>query len=584
MPPLLTVLRHAPPEVLTAAAGCLIPLSIWRPRLVGLHGGVPLLARLLRSPMQPLARLAAVQILAQLVLDEDDCGALVTGGGMDALMGLARDGRGGRKNLAGIPSWERHTRDGALWTLARVATHKGHLAALMDSRVRDALLAALAGDDGASSLAAEAALMLVLKLGKLERAEDERPAAKKDAATAGTKAWRRALALDASKLVAACAGPGRPEPVRAQAAKCFCELYATDKARHLLVFGRDVRDEEMTSDTDFGPTDYLEVVYGKESAEAAAGRAAVKANKETSRAGVRRLSTKPVWTDSRRTAGARSYALVESATSRQVRRGRRGRQDGQKEARRHPHGLDDPERRSYGLQEDNASICCENHPKPDFAESEPQVDDQPDPEEELKAARAREKTLRAGPPSTRLHVFDADECRALRDAPSVKKGFHKVIAHVGVPRKVAFDGSRLVWETRAKASGLVASIQRHNESACPRVEAVFVLLEEDLDGLLGDTGRCFGRYEAEHQKLLANPALVEAMRAEAKHRQPLFGRRIPDPCARKDLGDDLPPGFVDEPPSYDSFECHELAFCARADPEILEMAGVPETAHVRYRV
>ena len=35
-----------------------------------------------------------------------------------------------------------------------------------------------------------------------------------------------------------------------------------------LVFGRDVRDIEMCSETDFGPTDYLEVVYGKESAEA----------------------------------------------------------------------------------------------------------------------------------------------------------------------------------------------------------------------------------------------------------------------------------------------------------------------------
>ena len=56
--------------------------------------------------------------------------------------------------------------------------------------------------------------------------------------------------------------------MRAQAACCFEQLYVSDHARHRLVFGRDVRDIEMCSETDFWPTDYLEVVYGKESAEA----------------------------------------------------------------------------------------------------------------------------------------------------------------------------------------------------------------------------------------------------------------------------------------------------------------------------
>ena len=59
---------------------------------------------------------------------------------------------------------------------------------------------------------------------------------------------------------------------RAQAAQAFEQLYISDHARHRLVFGRDVRDIEMCSETDFGPTDYLEVVYGKESAISASRR------------------------------------------------------------------------------------------------------------------------------------------------------------------------------------------------------------------------------------------------------------------------------------------------------------------------
>ena len=87
--------------------------------------------------------------------------------------------------------------------------------------------------------------------------------------------YEAALALDAAPLAAACAQRSRPEPVRAQAAQAFEQLYVSDHARHRLVFGRDVRDIEMCSETDFGPTDYLEVVYGKESAISASRRVVV---------------------------------------------------------------------------------------------------------------------------------------------------------------------------------------------------------------------------------------------------------------------------------------------------------------------
>ncbi|KAH8067280.1 hypothetical protein JL721_7688 [Aureococcus anophagefferens] len=81
VPPLLTVLRHAPPDCLLAAAGCLIPIAIWQPKLISIHGGVPLLVRMLNAPLQPLSRLSAVQILAQLVVDETDCGRLANARG-----------------------------------------------------------------------------------------------------------------------------------------------------------------------------------------------------------------------------------------------------------------------------------------------------------------------------------------------------------------------------------------------------------------------------------------------------------------------------------------------------------------------
>ena len=107
------MLRHAPPDCLLAAAGCLIPIAIWQPKLISIHGGVPLLVRMLNAPLQPLSRLSAVQILAQLVVDETDCGRLVDGGGLHPLLALALDGRGQRKNKAGSAAWERHTRDAA---------------------------------------------------------------------------------------------------------------------------------------------------------------------------------------------------------------------------------------------------------------------------------------------------------------------------------------------------------------------------------------------------------------------------------------------------------------------------------------
>ena len=152
VPPLLTVLRHAPPDCLLSAAGCLIPIAIWQPKLISIHGGVPLLVRMLQSPLQPLSRLSAVQILAQLVVDSKDCGRLVASGGMNPLLALALDGRGNKKNKGGSPAWERHTRDGAIWTLARIAAHSEHEETLMDNRCRKAVIHALAGLGSAISV------------------------------------------------------------------------------------------------------------------------------------------------------------------------------------------------------------------------------------------------------------------------------------------------------------------------------------------------------------------------------------------------------------------------------------------------
>jgi hypothetical protein len=122
---------------------------------------------------------------------------------------------------------------------------------LRDDRIRKAILRALEHDY--DPVGTEAALMLLRKLGECTPYDDGDP-------------WSSKLALDAAPLAAACAQRSRPEPVRAQAAQAFEQLYISDHARHRLVFGRDMRDIEMCSETDFGPTDYLEVVYGKESA------------------------------------------------------------------------------------------------------------------------------------------------------------------------------------------------------------------------------------------------------------------------------------------------------------------------------
>ncbi|KAK7234865.1 hypothetical protein SO694_0029005 [Aureococcus anophagefferens] len=260
VPPLLTVLRHAPPDCLLAAAGCLIPIAIWQPKLISIHGGVPLLVRMLNAPLQPLSRLSAVQILAQLVVDETDCGRLVDGGGLHPLLALALDGRGQRKNKAG--------RDGALWTCARIAAHGDYVDLLLDARCRRAITHALAGHDGASDFAKEAALMLLLKLANARGAGE-------DTANVGSDAWKREFALEAVPLVAACALGNNPEPVRAQAAQAAVDLYVTDGSRHLLCFGADERTEATTSDSEYANDTYLEVVYGRDSDECAAHRAEV---------------------------------------------------------------------------------------------------------------------------------------------------------------------------------------------------------------------------------------------------------------------------------------------------------------------
>lgn len=465
VPPLLTVLRHAPPDCLLSAAGCLIPISIWQPKLITIHGGVPLLTRMLSSPLQPLARLSAVQILAQLVVDEADCGRVRDANGFGPLLALALDGRGGRRNRAGSASWERHTRDGAIWCLARVAAHAGVVEELFDNRCRKAVLHALAGHDDASLLAREAAIMLLLKLGAIYAdAETETP---------GSEGWRKNFAYSALPLIAACFTSDQPEPVRAQAAKCAAELYVSDAARQRLALGQDLRTVEMTSETDFGSEDYLEIVYGKDSAEAA-----------------------------RRTATA-------AAKTPKARRG-------------------------------------------GFLQVEVQ-------EEQLGDVRALEKKKRKyrGPPSSRLIIFDEEECDALANAP-MKPGLSgrlvSVLENVSVQRKVAFDGTKLVWETRDKASGQVATCIEHNKRV------------EEFDTLQNDPAR-----------------LQEAIDKARRHNKRLnpLKKRMQDPTVRKDLKDGLDKdAVVPIPASYRELSCGQITACHTASVEYLALAGVPETAEV----
>ena len=139
---------------------------------------------------------------------------------------------------------------------------------LLDARCRRAITHALAGHDGASDFAKEAALMLLLKLANARGAGE-------DTANVGSDAWKREFALEAVPLVAACALGNNPEPVRAQAAQAAVDLYVTDGSRHLVCFGADERTEATTSDSEYANDTYLEVIYGRDSDECAAHRAEV---------------------------------------------------------------------------------------------------------------------------------------------------------------------------------------------------------------------------------------------------------------------------------------------------------------------
>ena len=447
IPPLLTCLRFGPLELTQPAVACLVPIAIWHPRLVGLHGGVAPLVGMLRVPKLPLARAAAIRILGQVAIDEDDCSEIVDHGGCDLLAAIAFDGIGGRRRKPGLPSTVAHAQVGALWTLARIATHGEHVDCLRDDRIRKAILRSLEPDY--NQVGTEAALMLLRKLGECSPFDEGDP-------------WSSKLALDAAPLAAACAHHSRPEPVRAQAACCFEQLYISDHARHRLVFGRDVRDVEMTSETDFGPTDYLEVVYGKESAEASKARALKKA------------------------ADLGQLSVLDS------------------------------------LKEEE-----------DDAEAE-------------KLAEEKRRLRTAPPPSTRVRVFDKDECEALRDAP-VTKGKVSLLEAAGAPRLIKIDSGTVRWETRAKATGFVATCAQHND------------------------------YEKEYEEMRANPRLMEAMRAEARANKSLFSR-YKDPCQRKPLRDGLPEGPVDVPEAYDAVECSDILECRRVTLPEIERHGVPETA------
>jgi hypothetical protein len=114
-------------------------------------------------------------------------------------------------------------------------------------------------------------------------------------------------------------------------------------------------------------------------------------------------------------------------------------------------------------------------------------------EEDAEAEKIAEEKRRlrtAPPPSTRVRVFDRDECEALRDAP-VTKGKVSLLEAAGAPRLIKIDSGRVFWETRAKSTGFVATCAQHNE------------------------------YEEEYAAMRANPRLMEAMRVPAfrRHRR-----------------------------------------------------------------
>ena len=170
-------------------------------------------------------------------------------------------------------------------------------------------------------------------------------------------------------------------------------------------------------------------------------------------------------------------------------------------------------------------------------------------EEDAEAEKLAEEKRRlrtAPPPSTRVRVFDRDECEALRDAP-VTKGKISLLEAAGAPRLIKIDSGRVYWETRAKATGYVAKCAQHNE------------------------------YEEEYAAMRANPHLMEVMRAEARANKSMFSR-YKDPCVRKHLKDGLPEGVVDVPEAYDDVECSDILECRRVSLTEIERHGVPETA------
>ena len=101
-----------------------------------------------------------------------------------------------------------------------------------------------------------------------------------------------------------------------------------------------------------------------------------------------------------------------------------------------------------------------------------------------KLADEKRRLRTAPPPSTRVRVFDRDECEALRDAP-VTKGKVSLLEAAGAPRLIKIDSGRVFWETRAKSTGYVAKCTQHNE------------------------------YEEEFAAMRSNPRLMEAMRSFA---------------------------------------------------------------------
>ncbi|KAJ8603519.1 hypothetical protein CTAYLR_005143 [Chrysophaeum taylorii] len=278
VPPLLTVVKHAPLDCMQAAAGVLLSIAIWRSHLIALHGGIQPFVRMLEARFHPLCRLIAVQILSQLANDPDDAVKILEAGGTPPLLALALDGKG-QRNVPGGFEMTVKSRQGALWTLARLACHPPCIEILSQNYLKelsDIVLAGLdVGEAYVSKSPCESSLVLLKQFVSAAATSDE------------NLAWGRELAVSAAPFVVSLlSSADNSEAVRAAAATCAAEIYATNAERRLVALGGsgddvDVDDKgsrikkkkdggfKMKTDCDdesrdvhLEPGEYVHLVYG----------------------------------------------------------------------------------------------------------------------------------------------------------------------------------------------------------------------------------------------------------------------------------------------------------------------------------